>query len=73
LEVRDEIASAIGEHWETHPVIVTAQPAANIMATDLRSAAEVGVVVLAAEALSCLAEQPPDVRPFWEAFNRAST
>jgi hypothetical protein len=70
LEVREEIVAAVGEHWSIHPVIVTAQPSANLVEIDLRSAKDAGMVVLSAESLSCLTGEPPDVKPFWKAINR---
>ena len=70
LEVREEVLSAVEEHWSVHPVIVTAQPVGNILTTDLRSTTEAGVLVLTAENLSSLSDEPPDIRPFWNAINR---
>jgi hypothetical protein len=72
LEVRSEIASGIGDHWTLHPVVITAQPMSNVMPADIRSATEAGVLVLTAESLACLTNEPPDVRSFWESINRSA-
>jgi hypothetical protein len=64
LAVQNAITAAAGSKWQVQPVIVTAQPASNLVETDKRSVAEERIQLITGDQLACLRSEPPDLVGF---------